>query len=110
MSPQPNIKTNQHSPPNKAEIIRMLEDFDRSKIVSVKEFCEMHEITSVTFREWHSIYENREHHKGESVGFVSLDVTEPEDGQSSPCVLFAEVQGIRFYREVSPDYLKALLS
>mgnify|MGYP003624203604 FL=1 len=110
MRAQSDSKTNQQSTPNKAEIIRMMEDFDSSKNVSVKEFCEMHEITAATFREWHYIYENREQHNGQSGGFVSLDVMETGEGQSNPSLLFAEVQGIRLYREVPPSYLKALLS
>ena len=92
------------------EVIRMLEDFERSKNVSVKEFCEMHEITAGTFREWHYIYENRHQLGVEPGGFVSLEVTAGESTQSNPSLLFAEVQGIRFYQKVSPDYLKALLS
>ncbi|MDO5973416.1 hypothetical protein [Flavivirga jejuensis] len=39
---------------------------------------------------------------------VSLEITVDEAAQSNPSLLFGEVQGIRFYQEVSPDYLKAL--
>ncbi|GAA3638041.1 hypothetical protein GCM10022397_24470 [Flavivirga jejuensis] len=56
MSTKPDSNTNQQSVPNKSSIIRILEDLGRSKNVSEKEFCEMHEITAATFREWHYIY------------------------------------------------------
>jgi hypothetical protein len=95
------------SSPGKKEIIEMMSDFDSSESVSVKEFCEMHGIGPATFRTWNHIYENQHHDKGRS-GFVSLEV-EALENRSAPAPLFAEVQGIRLYREVSAEYLKALL-
>lgn len=96
------------SPPSQTDIIHMMEDFDNSESVTVKEFCEIHDIDATTFREWHRIFENRKE-KDRGSGFIPLEVQIPKDGQSRPSPLFAEVQGIRLYREVPPDYLKALL-
>ena len=47
MSTQTNSIAEAKSIPSKIEIIRMMEDFDRSKNVNVKEFCEMHEISQL---------------------------------------------------------------
>lgn len=103
------MKTKPVFNPSNTEIIRMMEDFTKSKSVSVKEFCEMNDITIVTFRDWHYIYENHQNPKEKSGGFVTLEVESPKEQQAELSLLFAEVHGIRIYREVSPDYLKALL-
>lgn len=103
------MKTKSSSNPSNLEIIRMMEDFERSKNVSVKEFCEMNDISVAIFRDWHYIYENHQNPKEKSGGFVSLEVESPKEQQAELSLLFAEVHGIRIYREVSPNYLKALL-
>ena len=87
-----------------------MDEFHQSKAMSVKEFCEMQGIVPSAYRSWQDIYDKSlVSHAGPS-GFVSLEVKptqrRPSKDESS---LFAEVGGIRLYREVSPSYLKALL-
>jgi hypothetical protein len=89
------------------EIIVMMEEFTSSGAMTVKEFCEMQEITRATFYNWQKIYRGDLPQKQGQSAFVSLRVT-PQGEQGTHPVLFAEVKGIRIYREVSAGYLKEL--
>ncbi|MDD7888325.1 hypothetical protein [Flavivirga sp. 57AJ16] len=95
--------------PNKKQIIQMMEDFESSESVTVKEFCEMHDIGPSTFKTWNQVYENRHQKHVQPGGFVPLEVQLPKEERLDAPLLFAEVHGIRLYREVSAEYLKALL-
>jgi hypothetical protein len=89
------------------EIIQLMEDFEKSGAMTVKEFCEAYEISNATFYNWQKIYRSR--NQNENEGFLSLDViASPADDTTS--TLFAEVKGIRFYQEVSALFLKELIS
>ena len=68
----------------------------------------MNDIDADTFRKWHKIYEGRNNENGSS-GFVALEVQLPQEERLDAPMLFAEIRGIRLYREVSAEYLKALL-
>ena len=108
MSTLSNTTPNPKSPPSKKEIVQMMEDFDISGTVTVREFCEIHDIDANTFRTWHGIYEGR-HLESEKPGFVPLEIQLPNKERPGVPILFAEVGGIRLYREVSAEYLKSLL-
>ena len=91
----------------KEEIIAMIEEFTSSCAMTVKEFCEMQEITRTTFYHCQKIYRGDLPQKRGQNAFLSLRVT-PQGEQGTLPVLFAEVRGIRIYQEVSADYLKEL--
>ena len=84
------------------EILKHLSDQEESGFTP-KEYAEMYDINEATFNSWIKKYRKSEE---EPKGFTSIEIvptrTEP--------VLFAEVNGIKLYKEVSADYLKALLS
>jgi hypothetical protein len=91
------------------EIIQLMEEFERTDALTVKEFCEAYEISYATFYNWQKVYNRSKSQNEEEVsGFVSLGVmASPEQIETS---LFAEVKGIRFYKEVSASFLKELIS
>lgn len=89
------------------EIIQLMEDFEKSGAMTVKEFCEAYEISNATFYNWQRIYRNR--NQNESEGFLSLDVVASQCEQPEG-TLFAEFKGLRFYQQVSASFLKELVS
>ena len=90
------------------EIIQLMEDFEKSGALTVKEFCEAYEISNATFYNWQKIYRSRQN-ESDASGFLSLDVTASSFDQSDG-YLFAEYKGLRFYKEVSASFLKELIS
>jgi hypothetical protein len=90
------------------EIIQLMEEFEASDSITVKEFCEMQDISNATFYNWQKIYRNRNQSE-DTNGFVSLEVSTSPNEQTE-ATLFAEVKGIRFYKEVSASFLKELVS
>jgi hypothetical protein len=89
------------------EIILLMEDFEKSDSISVKEFCEMQDISNATFYNWQKIYRSR--NENDSNGFVSLEVSAPAVEQTEG-TLFAEFKGLKFYQQVSASFLKELVS
>jgi hypothetical protein len=87
------------------EILKHLSDQEQSGF-SVKEYCEMYEILEQTFYSWIKKYRNRS--EEEIKGFDRIEVV-PAFSSSKP-QLFAEVGSVKLYKEVSAEYLKALLS
>jgi hypothetical protein len=90
------------------EIIHLMEDFEKSGALTVKEFCEAYEISNATFYNWQKVYRSRNQNEPAN-GFISLDVIE-SSGEQPEAPLFAEFKGLRFYREVSASFLRELLS
>lgn len=88
------------------EIFQLLEEFKTSG-VRTEEFCDKHGIPKGTFYTWKKRFKKKAV-KASPSGFVKVSVSKTMPGMPGS-VLFAEVKGIRFYQEVSPDYLKALL-
>ncbi len=86
------------------QILRLLEEYEKSGF-TVKEFCEVSEIHEATFYSWQKKYAKA---SDEPRGFATLEVT-PTLVHSKPR-LFAEVGNIKLYKEVSAEYLKALMS
>ena len=87
------------------EILKHLSDQEQSGF-SVKDYCEMCDIIEQTFYSWVKKYKSRG--EEEVRGFGRIEVV-PTISSSKP-QLFAEVGSIRLYKEVSAEYLKALLS
>lgn len=92
---------------NFQEISRLLEEFKTSG-VRIQEFCDKHGIPKGTFYTWKKRFKKKAT-KAASSGFIKVSVPEVRPGGPGP-VLFAEVNGIRLYQEVSPSFLKALVN
>lgn len=90
------------------EIFGLMEEFENNDSVSVKDFCELYDISDATFYNWQKRYRNRHEAGDKSKGFISLEFAPPAFPQQPQ--LFAEVRGIKVYREVSASFLKELLS
>ena len=87
------------------QIFGLLEEYEASGY-TVKEFCEVSDLNEATFYSWLRKYRLRV--EEEPKGFAPIEVVSSvvparEGG------LFAEVRGIRIYKEVSAEYLKTLL-
>jgi transposase-like protein len=85
------------------EILKLLEEQEQSGF-SVKEYCEVSDINEATFYSWIKKYRKSEE---EEKGFTTIEIIPSKETKPQ---LFAEVNGIKLYREVSAEYLKALLS
>jgi hypothetical protein len=96
---------------NREEVFKLLEEFETSDKLTAKNFCDRHQMTGSKFYYWLRRYRNRETDSSMSKGFVPLVVkTESFLSAPGPGCLFAEVNGIRLYQVVPPEYLKALAS
>src|SRR5438552_2831367 len=86
----------------------LLEAYRNSKGKTIKAFCAEQNMPTGTFYNWPKRQKKRQAVKPERPGFVKLTIAEalPDKKDSG---LFAEVNGIRLYREVTAAYLKALL-
>ena len=94
------VVTRQRVHRSEEEILKHLADQEEGEF-SVKEYCEMMEINEQTFNSWVKKYRGREEEKG----FAHVQIIPSSPKQE----LFAEVNGIRLYKEVSAEFLKALL-
>ncbi len=86
------------------QILSLLEEYEKSGFTP-KEFAEISEIHEATLYSW-----LRKYPKGgaeEAKGFATIEVT-PALVQSKP-KLFAEIGSLKLYKEVPPEYLKALM-
>ncbi len=91
---------------NAQEISQLLDEF-KSSGLRTQEFCDKHAIPKGTFYTWRKRFKKKAL-KASPPGFLKVNVSKAPPVGPGP-VIFAEVKGIRFYQEVSPDYLKALL-
>jgi hypothetical protein len=94
------------------EIQRFLNEQEQSGL-TVKEYCEMYEIVEQTFYGWVKRYRSRgaddaKEPATEPGGFASIEVVPMLVHDKPP--LFAEVGGIKLYKEVPAEYLKTLAS
>lgn len=85
------------------EILKHLSDQEESGF-SVSDYCQMYDIIEQTFYSWIKKYRKSEE---EEKGFTTIEIVASKEAKAQ---LFAEVNGIKLYREVSADYLKALIS
>jgi hypothetical protein len=79
--------------------------------MTVKDFCELYDLSPGTYHYWQKKYHDRLENKPieNQSNFTLLKVTEPQE-ESNARVPFAEYRGIRFYQEPSVSFLKALIS
>lgn len=82
-----------------------------SSSMTVKDFCELYDMPPGTYYYWQKKYRaSLEGKQAENQSrFTLLKVSEQEEG-SAVQELFAEYRGIRFYREPSVGFIKALIS
>ena len=85
------------------EIIRLLEEYENSDGITVKEYCAMIGVSDATFYGWRKQYKDDTEQK--QAGFFELV---PSENNHSVQSLFAEVKGIKLYQAVPADYLKSL--
>jgi hypothetical protein len=79
--------------------------------MTVKDFCELYDLSPGMYYYWQKKYRSQEEEKPNVIqsSFTLLKVTDPQEESNAP-VPFAEYRGIRFYREPSVSFLKALIS
>lgn len=91
---------------SKQQLLNLLAEYDKTKGMSVKDFCKLHNVTEGSF------YTARKRHRGvvaakkQSSGFIAIKRPAFDQPVAN---LFAEVKGIKFYQPVPVDYLKALI-
>jgi hypothetical protein len=87
------------------EVLALLDEFDKSNL-SVKEFCELSDISEATYYNWKNRFRKTDK-KNDPPGFATLHIAHEQIAEPG---LFAEVNGIRLYQAVPAAYLKELLS
>ena len=95
---------------DQAQILSLLKKFNSQDKLSVAKFCRKHKIHRTTFYAWQKGHGKKDE-ECDPKGFVPVEVAPISSpaGLSDDPTLFAEVNGIRLFHYVSPDYLKALL-
>jgi hypothetical protein len=79
----------------------------KSSDLTVKEYCERNNLAPGTYYYWQKKYQaNNDASATAQSGFMLLQVQDTLQQKG----LFAEVKGIKLYREVPASYLKELLS
>ena len=86
------------------EILKHLIDQEESGF-SVKEYCEMYDINEQTFNSWIKKHRKSEE---EEKGFTTIEIIPSKETKPQ---LFAEISkdGVKLYKEVSADFLKAFI-
>jgi len=80
--------------------------------MSVKDFCELYDMAQGTYYYWQKKYHaSREESKGKEAqsSFTLLEVSDLEQEVVEEGLL-AEYKGVKFYREPSVSFLKALIN
>jgi hypothetical protein len=91
---------------NKTQMLEMLDEYDKTKGMTIKEFCKLRQISEGSFYTARKRYRARGRAKKQSSGFIAITSPALKEPAGS---LFAEVNGIRLYQAVPAEYLKALL-
>ena len=95
--------TSRHS---KSQMLEMLDEYDKTKGITIKEFCKLHQISEGSFYSARKRHRARSSKKKQSSGFIAIARPALKEPAGS---LFAEVNGIRLYQAVPAEYLKALV-
>src|SRR5674476_523393 len=90
---------------DQAQILSLVKKFNSQDKLSVAKFCRKHKIHRTTFYAWQKRHSKNVEAPGVK-GFVSVEVTPSVSPAkfSEEATLFAEVNGIRLFHYVSPDY------
>ena len=118
-SPSPPNPVERYSPEQKQYL---LAEFKESGL-SVRDFCQLHNIADGTFRKWQMRQRRKQLKLQEQqleksrdangraagqAGFAEVQIMEPSSPMPESLVLFAEVSIIKIYQPVSASYLKDL--
>lgn len=95
--------TSRHS---RIQMLEMLDEYDKTKGMTIKEFCKLRQISEGSFYSARKRQRAGGSRKKQSSGFIAI--TSPALKETAGN-LFAEVNGIRLYQAVPPEYLKALV-
>ena len=97
---------------DQTKILSLLKKFNSQSKLTLTQFCKKHKIHRTNFYAWQK-RQGKKEEQSNPKGFVTIEVTPtpaaPPVRLSEASTLFAEVNGIRLFHFVSPDYLKALL-
>lgn len=88
------------------EILALLDEYDNSNM-TVREFCELCDISDATFYNWRNKYRPKPENN-DAAGFASLEVIETQ--APSEQKLFARIGQLEIFHFVEAAYLKQLLS
>ena len=94
--------TSRHS---KTQMLEMLDEYDKTKGMTIKEFCKLRQINEGSFYTARKLHRAQNSTKKQSSGFIAITSPALKEPVGS---LFAEVNGIRLYQAVPAEYLKAL--
>ena len=100
-------KRSSSSKRTREQILQIIAEYEKSHGLTVKEFCKQQGISEGTFYSFRSRYKPKRPANDIRGGFIAI--TTP-GSQTSTCILFAEVNGIKIYQAVPADYLKTLAS
>ena len=89
------------------EIIKLLEEYENSEGITVKEYCTMIGVSDAAFYGWRRMYGAKTDSQERQPGFIELIASETATTVQG---LFAEVKGIKLYQPVTAEFLKALAS
>lgn len=89
---------------SEGEIMQLVEEYEKSGF-SVKDFCEVTDISEGVFESWLKKHRSKGKLK---TGFAPIEVTGEMPGNTPQ--LFAEIGNIKIYRQVPAEYLKTLIS
>jgi len=92
---------------SREEILKLLEDYENSDGISVREYCDMIGISDATFYNWQKRYGNAKEPEDIDADFIPIEITGSADAGSA---LQMEVKVIKFYGHLSAEQFKALLS
>jgi transposase-like protein len=98
--------TRQRTVRTEDQILSLISEYEKSGY-TIKDFCEVSDVNEATFYTWLKKYRIKP--EDEVKGFATIEVVPSSAVRQRP-VLFAEVGNIRLYKEVPPEYLKALVS
>ena len=91
---------------SKTRMLELLEEYDRTKDMTIKEFCKLRHISEGSFYSARKRHRAASSAKKQSSGFIAISSPALKEPAGS---LFAEVSGIKLYQAVPAEYLKALV-
>lgn len=98
---------NAHKHLDRSQMFSLIAECEQSDM-TVKAFCAHHQIQPANYYYWLRKYRDQSDITVSKGNFSLLRVGSSVDGEGSG--LFAEVNGIKIYREVPASYLKELLA
>ena len=89
------------------EIQQLIEEYERSEGISVKEYCDMIGISDATFYNWQKKYGKGKAEDQMDAEFIPVEITGLSGGSGG---VQMEVRVIRFYGAISCEQIKVVLS